>query len=95
MSWRNPHGIAVENADHQRRIRRHLDDDRAVGLDRRIADDLFHAEETGHAKRRVVDVERVFVGYRHGLFDAQEARRALVGQRLRGIGQHVRIDAGR
>ncbi len=64
---------------------RHLDAHRAVRLDRRVAEDLAHAEAARGAEGGAAEVTHLVVGNPDRLLDAHEAGRTFVGGRLHRV----------
>src|SRR3954451_671472 len=77
--------IGIEHADLERHVRWNTDVDRAIGLYRRVAQDLAH--EVAGTEGRIVQIESIAVGNRHRLLQADEAGRALRGGRCLRVGQ--------
>ena len=82
MARRDAPAIHVEHADAERHARGNLDLHGSVRLDRRVAEDLAHAEAAGGAERRAAEVTDFVVREPDRLFDADEPGGALVGRRL-------------
>jgi len=58
--------VGVEHGDRERHAGRHLDAHGPVGLDRRVAQDLAHAEGTRDTEGAAVEVAHVVVRQGHG-----------------------------
>ena len=86
MAGRESLAAVVGNADHQGYVGRNTYLHRAVGLNRGVAQDLFHALGAGSAEYLVIRLANVAVGFGYPFDDPQKARNAVVGAGGGGVG---------